>query len=113
MWSSRMEGWMAKSVGASVFYLCASITLLTAISACTAGPKTVTRDDVAKQISEKMTDNAGNKPDTVSCPDDLKPAVGATLVCEMTVKGSKYDVNVTVTSIDGDTAKFDMVRHTT
>jgi hypothetical protein len=108
-----MEGGVAKSIGARVFYLCTSIILLASIPACTAGPKTVTKDDVAKQISEKMTDNAGNKPDTVSCPDDLKPAVGATLVCVMTVKGAKYNVNITVTSIDGNTAKFDMERRST
>ena len=72
------------------------------------GPKSVSKSDIESQISQKMTDPAGNKPESVSCPDDLKPTVGAKLDCNMKVKGQIYAVNVTVTSIEGSTAKFDM-----
>jgi hypothetical protein len=72
------------------------------------GPKSVSKSDIESQISQKMTDPAGNKPESVSCPDDLKATVGAKLDCNMKVKGQTYDVNVTVTSIEGSTAKFDM-----
>jgi serine/threonine protein kinase len=71
--------------------------------------RTVSKSDVESQISQKMTDAAGNKPESVSCPDDLKATVGAKLDCNMKIKGQSYGVNVTVTGIEGSTAKFDMV----
>jgi Domain of unknown function (DUF4333) len=78
--------------------------------ACSAGEKSVSKNDVASQITQKMTDAAGNKPDSVTCPDDLKAKVGATLNCQMKLKDQTYGVNVTVTSVEGDQAKFDMVK---
>jgi phenylpyruvate tautomerase PptA (4-oxalocrotonate tautomerase family) len=83
--------------------------LVSGLSACSTGPAAVGKDDVASQISTKMTDAAGNKPESVTCPDDLKAVVGAQLNCGMKVKGQPFNVNVTVTSVDGDQAKFDMV----
>jgi hypothetical protein len=79
------------------------------LAGCSSGPGAVGKDDVASQISTKMTDASGNKPDSVSCPGDLKAEVGAQLNCSMKVKGQPFNVNVAVTSVDGDQAKFDMV----
>ena len=73
------------------------------------GLRTVSKSDVESQISQKMTDAAGNKPDSVSCPGALNATVGAQLNCSMKIKDKTYGVNVTVTSVEGDTAKFDMV----
>ena len=67
------------------------------------------KGDVASQITQKLTDAAGNKPDSVDCPSDLEAKVGAQLNCSMKVKGSTYNVNVTVTSVNGSDVKFDMV----
>jgi hypothetical protein len=100
---------MAKSVARILLIPCALAFSLIGIAACIAVPETVSRSSVESQISQKMTDASGNKPESVSCPDDLKPTVGAKLDCEMKIKGQTYGVNVTVTSIEGDTAKFDMV----
>ena len=69
----------------------------------------VDKKDVAGQITQKMTDAQGNKPDSVDCPGDLPAKVGAQLNCSMKVKGSTYNVNVTVTSVEGSNVKFDMV----
>lgn len=69
----------------------------------------VSKSDVADQIRAKMTDAAGNKPESVTCPGDLPAKVGAQLNCEMKVKDSTYNVNVTVTSVEGKDVKFDMV----
>jgi hypothetical protein len=79
------------------------------MTGCSSGPGAVSKDDVAGQVSSKMTDASGNKPDSVSCPEDLKAQVGAQVNCAMKVKGQPFNVNVTVTSVDGDQAKFDMV----
>ena len=75
---------------------------------CSSGPKVVPKSDVANQISAKLSDASG-KPDSVTCPDDLKGTVGSTLDCQLTAKGQTYPVKVTVTSIDGDQAKFDIL----
>jgi mRNA-degrading endonuclease toxin of MazEF toxin-antitoxin module len=71
--------------------------------------KTVAKADVADQISAKVNEKAGHKPQSVSCPDDLKAAVGASLDCQMTDDGQTYGVNVTVTSVDGSKVNFDIV----
>jgi hypothetical protein len=100
---------MAKSVAQPLLIPCALAGLLIGTAGCSPGPKTVSKSDVESQISQKMTDPAGTKPESVSCPDDLKATVGAKLDCNMKIKDHTYGVNVTVTSIEGDTAKFDMV----
>ncbi|UMB67645.1 DUF4333 domain-containing protein [Mycobacterium paraterrae] len=82
---------------------------LIGLAACSSGPKMVSKDDIAKQITAKMSDAAGNKPDSVSCPDGLKGEVGAQLNCAMKIKGQDYNVNVTATSVKGDDVEFDMV----
>ena len=73
------------------------------------GPTTVSNSDVAMQITSKLTDAAGNKPDAVACPSDLLAKVGAQLNCEIKVKNQTFNVNVTVTSVNGSDVKFDMV----
>lgn len=90
--------------------LCIGATMMSALFAgCSTGPDTVNKDDVVKQIGDKMTDAAGNKPETVTCPDELAAKVGAEVNCDMKVKGKPFVVNVKVTSIDGSSVKFDMV----
>ncbi len=69
----------------------------------------VSKSEVASQITSKLTDAAGNKPDSVNCPSDLPAKVGAQLNCEMKVKNQTFNVNVTVTSVNGSDVKFDMV----
>jgi hypothetical protein len=69
----------------------------------------VSKTDVAQQITSKLTDAAGNKPDSVTCPGDLPANVGAQLNCTMKVKDQTFNVNVTVTSVNGNDVKFDMV----
>jgi Domain of unknown function (DUF4333) len=100
---------MAKSVAHALLIPCALAGLLIGASGCMSGPKTVSKSNVESQISQKMTDASGNKPESVSCPDDLKASVGAKIDCEMKIKDQTFGVNVTVTSIEGDQAKFDMV----
>jgi uncharacterized protein DUF4333 len=100
---------MAKSVVHALLIPCAVAGLAIGIAGCSPGPNRVSQSDVESQISQKMTDAAGNKPDSVSCPGALNATVGAQLNCSMKIKDKTYGVNVTVTSIDGNTAKFDMV----
>ncbi|MEE6175969.1 DUF4333 domain-containing protein [Mycobacterium sp. 050134] len=87
--------------------------LMAAAGACScsvgSSSHAVSKGDIASQITAKMTDAAGNKPDSVTCPGDLPAKVGAQLNCEMKVKNQTFNVNVTVTSVEGSNVKFDMV----
>ena len=51
----------------------------------------------------------GARPD-ISCPDELPAEVGAEARCTLTAGGdpTEYGVTVTVTSVEGDTADFDV-----
>ena len=100
---------MAKSVGPANI-ICCALTLLVGTVGCS-NPPTVTKEDVANQIKQKKWGVAGNKPESVSCPIDLRPVVGAKVVCEMTINGQTVFVDVTVTSIDGDNVELDMQGH--
>ena len=89
----------------------AAVGLMAGAGGCSfsTGPATVSKADVAQQISTKLTDGQGNKPQSVTCPGDLQAKVGAQLNCEMNVNDEKYTVNVTVTSVKGKDVEFDMV----
>jgi hypothetical protein len=100
---------MAHPISRILFVTGAIAGALIGVSACSSGPKMVSKDDIAKQITAKMTDAQGDKPDSVSCPDGLKGQVGAQLNCAMKIKGQDYNVNVTATSVKGDNVEFDMV----
>src|SRR6201995_3039336 len=100
---------MTHSFSRTLFVASAIACTLTGLTACASGPKMVSKDDIAKQITAKMTDAQGNKPDSVSCPDGLKGQVGAQLNCAMKTKVQDYNVNVTATSVKGDDGHFDLV----
>jgi hypothetical protein len=72
------------------------------------GTKTVDKNEVASQISSKLEEQVGRKPDKVDCPRNLDARKDATLVCTLSDQGTSYDVTVTVTAVDGDQAKFDI-----
>ena len=100
---------MTHSLSRTLFVSGAITGALFGVAACSSGPSMVSKDDIAKQITDKMTDAAGNKPDSVTCPDGLKAQVGAQLNCAMKIKGEDFNVNVTATSVNGSDVKFDMV----
>lgn len=105
---------MTRSLARILFISGAAAGLLAGVGACSCsvGSKSshaVSKGDVASQITAKMTDAAGNKPESVSCPEDLPATVGAQINCDMKVENQPFNVNVTVTSVDGSDVKFNMV----
>jgi Domain of unknown function (DUF4333) len=103
---------MANSIGRGAVMLFAAVALVVSgcsFSASTSQEKAVDKADVADQIGTKVNEKAGHKPQSVTCPGDLKAAVGASLDCQMTDNGQTYGVNVTVTSVDGNKVNFDIV----
>jgi hypothetical protein len=85
----------------------AAAGLLFGVVGCSS-EKTVGKDDLATEVSNQLTEQVGKKPDSVSCPDDLKGEVGATTRCELKGDGETYGVGVKVTKVDGDDVKFDI-----
>ena len=86
----------------------AAVATLSACSfSASVGATSVSKDDVQKQISEKVTEQGGTKPASVTCPADLKGDKGQTLRCQLTDSGETYGVTVTVTSVKGGDVKFD------
>jgi hypothetical protein len=105
---------MARSIVRTLLISGAAVGLMASAGACScsiggSSSHAVDKKDVASQITQKMTDAQGNKPDSVDCPGDLPAKVGAQLNCSMKVKDTTYNVNVTVTSVEGSNVKFDMV----
>jgi hypothetical protein len=72
---------------------------------CVAGcAKLATDDSVEEQIRSQLGT------DTADCPSDLQGEVGRSIVCQATAGGRKFDVKVTVTSVDGDKINFKIER---
>lgn len=68
----------------------------------------MSKEDVAEKASEALAKEVGREPDDVTCEDDLKAEVGATVRCELTDGGTKVGVTVTAESVDGDTIRMDV-----
>jgi hypothetical protein len=104
---------MAHSIVRTLLISGAAAGLMAGAGACScsigSSSHAVGKSDVAQQITSKLTDAAGNKPESVTCPSDLEAKVGAQLNCTMKVKNQTFNVNVTVTSVNGNDVKFDMV----
>lgn len=100
---------MTNTTSRRVVLVCAIAVAVAGAAGCSTGAKTVSKHDVESQISTKMTGGNGQKPDSVTCPEDLAGQKGAEINCAMKYDGKTSTVNVTVSSVDGDQAKFDMV----
>ncbi|MGY0490358.1 DUF4333 domain-containing protein [Streptomyces sp. WG-D5] len=71
------------------------------------GSKGVSKDEVAKQASTALGKKVGREPDDVTCEDDLKAEVGATVRCRLTDGGQTLGMTVTAKSVDGDKVDMD------
>jgi hypothetical protein len=103
---------MAHSIVRTFLVAAAAAGLMAGAGACSCSigsSHAVSKSDVANQITSKLTDAERNKPDSVTCPNDLPAKVGAQLNCTIKVKNQTFNVNVTVTSVNGNDVKFDMV----
>jgi hypothetical protein len=68
----------------------------------------VSKADLQKDISGRLTD-AGQTPQSVSCPDDLLGQVGQSTRCEVTMSAtSSFEPVVTVTSVEGTNVNYDI-----
>jgi hypothetical protein len=72
------------------------------------GTPTVAKADLQKDISDRLT-KAGEKPQSVTCQDDLVGEVGKTTKCEVSLSETNtFEPIVTVTGVDGTTVNYEM-----
>lgn len=76
------------------------------LSACGGGTKAVSQSQVERKVSEQLTQQVGQKPDSVSCPDDLPATKGTTMRCTLSAGGTSIGLTVTVTSVEDSDVKF-------
>lgn len=99
---------MTRTARRLLLTLAAAPALALSLSACGAG--TVDAAEVEEQAESQLEQQVGIRPD-VACEDDLPAEEGATITCSLTVEGDDavYDVTVTTTSVEDNTANFDVV----
>ena len=87
--------------------LLAAPLLALALAGCGAG--TLGASTVEEGAADALEEQVGIRPE-VSCPDDLEAEVGASMQCTLTAGDdpTEYPVTVTVSSVEGDTANFDV-----
>ncbi|MEV0783247.1 DUF4333 domain-containing protein [Streptomyces sp. NPDC050423] len=101
---------MQQSTGSRIAVRAAGALLAVAFAAgCSAsvGSKEVSKDEVAKQASAALGKQVGREPDDVTCEDDLKAEVGATIRCTLTDGGKNQGMTVTAKSVDGKKVNMD------
>ena len=68
----------------------------------------MSKTDLEKDISERL-EKAGQKPQTVTCKDDLQGEVGKSTRCEVVLSNTNsFEPVVTVTKVEGTTVSYDM-----
>jgi hypothetical protein len=78
--------------------------VLFGITAC----GSIQEDSLEKNVADQLEKMAGQRPDDVDCPGDLEAKVGADIRCTLTAGGEEIGLTVTVTSVDGTDAKYDI-----
>jgi hypothetical protein len=71
--------------------------------------ETVDKNQVASAINDNVTQQVGTKPESVTCPDNLKGVQGATLRCKLVTDGKTFGVTVSVTGVDAGTVDYHFV----
>ena len=72
------------------------------------GAAAVDQKQVETRISDQLEKQGGQRPDSVTCPDDLTAEKGATMRCELSAGGETLGVSTKVTEVDGSDVKFDI-----
>jgi hypothetical protein len=80
-------------------------SLALGLAAC--GDDVVSQDEVEKEVKSLISEQVGEEPKEVDCPEDLKAEKGEKMRCKLvTKKGEELGAEVVVTSVDGDKANF-------
>jgi hypothetical protein len=82
-----------------------------ALAACSS-TATLPADQVAREITQQLAAQFGVEADQipeVTCPGELVGVVDTTMTCLLTDGVDVYDVDVTVTAVEGTNVKFSIL----
>ncbi len=85
-----------------------AVPMLATVFMTGCGDPEVAKADVEKTAMTQLSASVGKPSPPITCPSGLKAKVGTKLVCAIDLDGKPYDVDITVTGVDGSTAKFDV-----
>jgi hypothetical protein len=87
--------------------LLAAPLLALGLAGCGAG--TLEASTIEEGVADSLEEQVGVRPE-ISCPEDIPAEEGAETECTLTAGGdpAEYPVSVRVTSVEGDTANFDI-----
>lgn len=92
---------IVKMVGAAVLVCAAAV-------GCSSGPPTVSSADLQADITKRLED-AGQKPQSVTCKAELEGVVGKTTLCEVVLSESNaIEPIVEVTKVEDTTVSYEM-----
>jgi hypothetical protein len=98
--------------GLRVGAVCLALVSAAALTSCSASVSTgkrVRKAEVEKLSSEQLAAKTGQTPKSVTCPGDLKAAVGTTMRCSLTTSDDReFGFAVKVTSVKDNVAHFDI-----
>lgn len=107
-------GERGKGLATAGLILGAVFTLLGIVLAVVVGvlaantPNSVSKSAVEAQVSSKIAESTGTRPESVSCASDLAATVGSTDACTAVVSGASIPLTVVVTSFIDKTVSFDV-----
>src|SRR5688572_28592629 len=84
----------------------AALALGLGVAAC--GEEVVEQSEVQDEVSRLVEQQAGEKPKSVECPEHLTAEKAEKMNCTVDAGGQKLNVEVTVTSVEGDQANFNV-----
>ena len=87
--------------------LFAAPLIVLGMASCGAG--TLSASTIEEGAEDALEEQVGFRPD-VTCPEEIPAEVGAETECTLTAgeDPAEYPVSVRVSSVDGDTANFDI-----
>ena len=88
--------------------LLAAPLLAVGLAGC-GGAGTLEASTIEEGAEDALEQQVGTRPD-ISCPEDIPAEVGAETECTLTAGDdpAEYPVSVRVSSVEGDTANFDV-----
>lgn len=85
----------------------AGITTALVLGPIACGTAVLSKDTVASSVQTQLQ-GKGVQVENMKCPSDLEAVVGRSMRCEFTTGGQPVDAVVTVTSVEGTTARYDV-----
>jgi hypothetical protein len=78
-----------------------ALTVGLAVAGCGSSHPMIERQDLEQGVADAVEDAAGQRPDTVECPESLRADLGASTRCVLSAESERYGVTVIVVDEGG------------